>query len=373
LNNGVISLAGDAALQLTAGRTLTNAVGAVFSLDGSADSTVLGVFDNLGVFNKNSAGVQTFGSSLGSFVNLGTVNVLAGELHIAGSGVDSGTYAIGAGTTLAFTGGTRTLAAGSTIGGDGSLVLSGGSIDLNGDLPIAGGLSLQGAAVNLDTPGTGVNLSAGLALSGGSLVTADDIVTPNLAWTGGTLSGSGSLETTGTGSVIGAAGTRLLQIDWLNSGTHRWRMRASCRSPAPAPCATRASSRWPGPGGSLPPTRGLPERRDPDQDLRRHPIDRADELRQCRQRGDIQRAAEHRRRRRGYRHLRHRRFRDPGLRRWRPQHHRQRRHDLYRHRRAARPGHGALSRWHPELCRRRRDRQRDGVGPGRGPGPDRAR
>lgn len=219
VNSGTVSLADAAVLQLTAGRTLTNAAGAEFNLDGSGNVAVLGVFDNQGVLNKNSAGAQAFGVSLlGTFVNTGTVNVLAGELRVAGSGVDSGTYAIGAGTTLDFTGGTRTLAAGSTLGGAGNLVLSGGSVDLNGDLPITGTLSIQGAAVNLDTPATSLNLPAGLVLSGGSLVTADDIVTPTLDWTGGALSGTGSLETTAAGSVLGSAGTRLLQIDWLNSG-----------------------------------------------------------------------------------------------------------------------------------------------------------
>ena len=219
VNSGTVSLADAASLQLTAGHTLTNAPGAVFALDGTGNATSLGVFDNQGVFNKSSTGAQSFGvSPLGTFVNSGTVNVLAGELVLAGSGVDAGVYAIGAGTTLSFSGGTRTLAAGSTIGGDGSLALSGGSLDLTGDLSVAGAVSLRGAAVTLDTPGGRVDFPAGLALSGGSLVTADDITTPELAWTGGALSGAGSLETTGTGSVVGAAGTRLLEIDWLNVG-----------------------------------------------------------------------------------------------------------------------------------------------------------
>ena len=218
LNTGMVSLADAASLQLTAGHTLTNAAGAVFALDGSANATSLGVFDNQGVFNKNSPGAQNFGNGLGSFVNSGTVNVLAGELGLAGSGVDSGTYAIASGSTLRFRGGTRELAAGSAIGGAGNLALAGGSIDLNGDLNVAGTVSVEGATVNLDTPAMGLDLPAGLVLSGGSLATADAIVTPNLAWSGGSLSGSGTLETTSAGSSIGPSGTRLLQIDWLNSG-----------------------------------------------------------------------------------------------------------------------------------------------------------
>ena len=167
-NQGAITVGGDDRILFgfsTGGtNTLTNAAGATLNLT-STFATPIDFFtgtatlNNAGTLNLTVAGAHTISGSI-VFNNTGTVNVDTGTLIIGGSGTDTGTYAVDAGTTLNLSGGTRNLNTGSNITGAGAFAVSGATVSANDKLDIAAtgaALSVSGGTLNV-----GANATAGL-------------------------------------------------------------------------------------------------------------------------------------------------------------------------------------------------------------------
>jgi hypothetical protein len=95
--------------------------------------------------------------------NAGTLAAVnSGTLNLAGISSSTGTFTVGAGSTLNFSSGTHTLTADSSVSGDGNVLFSGGTTFVDGTLAAAGGISIQqGATLSGTGTLTGNVLNAG--------------------------------------------------------------------------------------------------------------------------------------------------------------------------------------------------------------------
>jgi fibronectin-binding autotransporter adhesin len=201
---GLINWSNAGPLALTAGTTLTNAAGAVFTAAGHVDllgsvTATDGVFDNYGTFTKlTDTGTinirSTFNNRAGA-----TVNVQTGTLNLANPGVMAGGFNVSSGATLAFSG-TETLSSAINVAGGGTLAVNGGTATITGTLGVPN-FSLNGGTLT----GTGT-LAVGntLTMTGGTLGLnlATNAASANL-FNGGTLTvGSGFALTVPTGNTF---------------------------------------------------------------------------------------------------------------------------------------------------------------------------
>ena len=217
------------AFTVPAGATLNVAGGGATTLAAAAALTNSGT--------ANFAASQTLD---GAFTNTGTVNVDGGSLRLTSGGTDTGIYAVDAGNTLDFGGGTRTLDAGAGVTGAGTLLVSGGTTNVNvahganttilagtanfnanvadiGTFTVSGGT----ANVNAGYTATTTNVSAGTAsfngaaahstgtlnVTGGTVTGTGNLgVTTGGTWSGGTVSGAAASVTIASGAVFNATG-----------------------------------------------------------------------------------------------------------------------------------------------------------------------
>jgi hypothetical protein len=211
-----------------------NGAGFVFDLN-SGDG---GVLNNLGTFNAAGDGdilfwadgpsavnnTGTFTRSGGGdteinvpFNNGNAVNVTAGVLDLR-DGSDTGPYTLSSGTTLRFSGGTRTLAAAATVTGpSATLEFAGASVTVNGAVNVAA-LQVHGgtAALNVNTSVPSFDMTGAGTLAG----TGNLTVTSALTWSGGIMAaGAGKtvLAATGTGTLSGSSG-KFLSRTFDNNG-----------------------------------------------------------------------------------------------------------------------------------------------------------
>ena len=153
-----------------------------------------------GVYTKTGAGSVAFNTP---FNNDGSVLVSAGTLSLNGGGATggAGTFAVASGATLNFGGGTSTLASGTALSGAGTFGLSGGTLSIT-----AGTASLSNLTVNGGTlVGTGTATIGNLALSSGSIgINAFSLNGPASTWTGGNWNGpAGSTASIAAGAILG--------------------------------------------------------------------------------------------------------------------------------------------------------------------------
>ncbi len=192
-NTGVLDLAGATSWagnlsaggsSLTVGITSTNTVlrnRGVFSDANGFDTSISGrgTFDNQGSFVKSGAALTRI--DLDDFRNSGSVTVAAGTLVLPKmSGAHSGSWQVNAGSVLNITGGTPTLTG--TMGGAGTLLISGGT------------LTVEGLAHNL-----------AMVLDGGTLAGSHQVFDGPFTWRTGTLAGSGATLITGPVTLEGSA------------------------------------------------------------------------------------------------------------------------------------------------------------------------
>ncbi|MCM2308833.1 MAG: filamentous hemagglutinin N-terminal domain-containing protein, partial [Sulfuritalea sp.] len=203
-NSGTVDIGGSDRIQMYNGAVVNNLVGGIINDTTTATNPFEGngsasTFFNAGSFNKNAGSAATQSFSINAFANSGSFNVNAGSFQLTSGGTDTGSYTIGAGTTLAVTAGTRSFN-GTSFTGGGVLGLTGGTMDFATNISfLAGGptLSLTGGTVS----GVG-NLSVNNALTLG----------------GTSFIGAGTLTTSGVTTLNGSPvfnGT----VTWNNSGT----------------------------------------------------------------------------------------------------------------------------------------------------------
>ncbi|QEY32758.1 hypothetical protein EVJ50_11500 [Synechococcus sp. RSCCF101] len=188
-------LASGGQLDIDDGGTFLNNTGASFAIDAATSSTAAldhdngatGTFTNLGTLTKTGAGTLEVASGVFTgdlvFSNAGTFNITAGTVNLGGSdGSSTGAFNLTSGATLGLPSSTLTLASSSTIGGEGTVAISGGTLN-TADAP---------------TIATNVSLSSGTLTS-----TAPTTLSGEINWSGGTISGSGGLTASGPLTISG--------------------------------------------------------------------------------------------------------------------------------------------------------------------------
>jgi hypothetical protein len=219
LNNvGAATWSGTGNISGSNGAVFNNLAGASFEVQGDASFGGGGTrFNNAGAFLKSmGSGATTINSS---FNSTGTLRDAAGTLDLAGGGIGRGSFSADAGRTLQFGGGTLTLAATSSVNGDGHVVVSGGTVNVEGGYSNTGDLTVSGGMINFDV---NVNLSA-LTLSGGTLSGVGDVVVAGLlTWTGGTMSGQGQTDANGSLVISGNNNKSLDSRTLNNAGAGIW-------------------------------------------------------------------------------------------------------------------------------------------------------
>lgn len=251
-NFGSITFTGDnqfASIALQ-GATITNRIGATFTVNNSSDAFFYGAsgtntFLNNGTFTKSGTAAVTFGGDAASlpvsFVNAGQVNVQAGTLILQTGATHTGHFAISSGALLQFEGG-HVFSATSDITGAGNVLfnsvgtnVSDGLFNVSGAVTFAGATNTfngaftagsllvpNGATFTFNNTTTLGSLAATNLLLGGS---GDVSISGTSTWTGfGTMSGSGKTIIT-PGSIFTfapAASPKNLQRTFINNGAVNW-------------------------------------------------------------------------------------------------------------------------------------------------------
>ncbi|HYS05773.1 MAG TPA: hypothetical protein VEW47_11335 [Candidatus Dormibacteraeota bacterium] len=191
-------------------------------------------FDNLaGATFRKSAGAGTMSANF-PFNNDGTLSVQSGTVSLTGGGTGAGTFSASPGATLAFNGGTYSLLAGSFLDATTVVVGNATTLDVSGSFNVSGSTSVTGTGVagllrfnpaaTVTSLGTSVTLAlgilelnsgdpinlTGLSLSGTmSMLRGSDNVTVSdpIAWTTGTMTGTGTTNANG-GIAFSGAGVK---------------------------------------------------------------------------------------------------------------------------------------------------------------------
>jgi fibronectin-binding autotransporter adhesin len=247
LNNaGILRFpdAGPVTLTGAGSAILNNQLGGVVELRGGPtinSSSSTPIFNNLGLVKKTGSNNSIINWT---FNNDGVVQVLAGTLNVNGAGIDAGSYSVDSGATLWFAGNrqlnatanvqnagtfrfannTITFNAGATFSGPGSIQVAGGTATFGPAalLTATGPLTISSGALSVTS--AQLNSIVSIALSGGALNIAGDNDTDKLAWTGGTLGGSG-ITTVGAGKTLSlstSAQKTLKDRTLNNAGTIAW-------------------------------------------------------------------------------------------------------------------------------------------------------
>ena len=178
------------------------------------------VIINQGTVRKTAGtAVSDFGVP---FENQGSVQIASGTLRLQRTATHSGSFDVLSGCCLEFAGGTQELGTTSSITGTGQLLVSGGTVNVNGQFNITGKTTLSSGTLNLNTDATSAGefeLTDGTLTGTGTLTHAG-----TFTWNGGTLSGTGALVIpAGATLVIGSAsGKTLLSRTVSIAGNARW-------------------------------------------------------------------------------------------------------------------------------------------------------
>jgi uncharacterized repeat protein (TIGR01451 family) len=206
-------------LALDGASALTNQGTFTITGGGTMSTTGGGSVINTGTFAKSAGGPTTIATA---FDNSGTVNVTSGTLSFGGGGTDSGQYTSSAGTTIAFTGGTRTLTAASAIaaGAAGTTTIAGANLTTAGTFTPAGPVSISSGSLTLNT--STPSSITGLTMNGGTLSGSAALqLAGTNTWSAGTITGSGSLALAagGTLDIISGLGALLDGRSLTNAAT----------------------------------------------------------------------------------------------------------------------------------------------------------
>jgi hypothetical protein len=156
---------------------------------------------NSGTIVKSGVGSTTVLSPT-QLTNSGEIRVDSGALQVAAPTNHTGILNGSVGSTLNLSSGTFTLATGAVLTTGGAMRITGGTLVVNDAITCGGGIEITAGGL---TANTAIDLPS-LTMSGGTLAgTSILTVTDLLAWTGGTMSGSGSLivSPSATGTISG--------------------------------------------------------------------------------------------------------------------------------------------------------------------------
>jgi hypothetical protein len=170
-NGGTGAWTGNGDLDLADGAALDNLHGATFEDRGNGGIVNAGgatsSLSNAGTFLKTTIAGTTVVSV--PVMNSGSFSVAIGSITFAGDGTSTGSFAIAAGSTVAFSGDSFSLGGGSAFTGGGTTLITGG------------------ATITV----TGTSTVANLTMNSGLLTGAGTLNVSGLTWTGGSMTGMG--------------------------------------------------------------------------------------------------------------------------------------------------------------------------------------
>ncbi len=199
-------------LALKQGGVLDNQAGATFAFAAgatiSSDATSGVAFRNEGSLTSDTAGVATIEAPLLQSAP-GSVQPPEGTIVLGGGGTITGPVTAATGAEVDFNGGTFALDSGSSLGGGGTIAVSGGTVNDAGSLK-ATAAAVTGGALDL-TAGQAATV-ASLSEGGGTIALGGTLtVSGTMGWTGGTISGGGTVLSQGT-LVLGGTATVYTEI-----------------------------------------------------------------------------------------------------------------------------------------------------------------
>ncbi len=200
-NSGTVVWANTNWMSFYNNATINNNTGGLFDIqnDQTMQNSSGGVFNNYGTFRKT---VATATSTISiPFNNSGSVDIRSGTVSLSNGGTDTSPFTATSPGTLRFGGGTHNFNTGVSLGGTGAIVISTGTVNINTAITSTVPLTLSGGTLG----GSGT-----LSVSGSSLT-----------WTSGTMSGTGSTNIL-SGATLTISGTSSVSLDARtlnNSGT----------------------------------------------------------------------------------------------------------------------------------------------------------
>lgn len=223
-NSGTTILTGTGPFYIEEQAVFANQVGGVLDIQSDADILTFGTgpykLNNLGTLQKSGGTSESFINA--EVNNTGLVRGQSGSLVLNGGGTSSGSYTTDPAGMLDFRAGTHTiaLAAGQSIGGTGTIRVSGGSTTIAGpgtyDVP--GTTQISGGTVNFNLPARSVTTT----LDGGTLGgTGVYTVATTLTWSNGEMTGTGTTQVLATATATLNSGNQkeLIGRTYVNLGT----------------------------------------------------------------------------------------------------------------------------------------------------------
>jgi Bacterial Ig domain/Protein of unknown function (DUF642)/Divergent InlB B-repeat domain len=175
-------------------------------------------FVNNGTFRKNASSGTTYIKGT-VFSNNGTVDAQSGTISFESGGVLTGTYSAAASALVVFHAGSFTLNSQPSFIGSGSFQLTGGNLTLNQDITSA--LQLTGGNVTVSPSFQNAGSITNLTLDGSTLL-GTNVVTGQMIWNKGTLSGALTVATNATLMLTANAVHDLPSSTLTNFGTVLW-------------------------------------------------------------------------------------------------------------------------------------------------------
>ena len=171
--------------------------------------------NNAGTWNIAGAGTaSTVGIGV-AFNNTGMVNVVSGRLELNGGGTSAGSFAQTNGATLDFGGGAYAANTGSVFSGAGTVEMSAGTWSFT-----AGTYNVANTVISGGNAGFSANATTNtLTITNGTLLGSATVTVSNLAWSAGSMEGSGKTVLTGAGSTISGPASKTLGREVENNGT----------------------------------------------------------------------------------------------------------------------------------------------------------
>ncbi|MCI0440376.1 MAG: hypothetical protein L0177_14775, partial [Chloroflexi bacterium] len=156
------------------------------------------IINNAGTLRKTAGtGTATIEAVLN---NSGVVEAQSGALNFTQGGTSSGSFVVILVATLEFGGGTHNLNADSSVGGEGRVLVSGGTVNFSGTYSLTGTTEVNGGTLNFNVDVTLPVLEVKSGVLGG---TATATVSASMSWTGGQMQDSGKTAINGALTISG--------------------------------------------------------------------------------------------------------------------------------------------------------------------------
>ena len=208
---GNIFIGSDATLR----NTPTGTVDITANVSALANGGASNLFDNQGTLTRSAGdGMSQVGIP---FESSGSVDIATGTFALARESDITGPVTVAAPATLALSGTAHTLQPAASLSGQGDLALQGGTNSLAPSYSLTGEVRVTAGASTFDA----VASIPRAVVTGGTLGTSSNVTITDMAWSGGTLNGSGTFIVTDT-LTLDTTQKNLTGVTLENRGTATW-------------------------------------------------------------------------------------------------------------------------------------------------------